>query len=404
MNNAVANSRDTQASKDFVAIRWPYVIGSGDLNEIRVSLTNWWLNYGTNTLNTTGNTLPVDSMSIEYNGATTPIYFNGSRSVTLIDGDTDIVSDPIYPSAFSTTSFPRGATIYIKMLIKFANTTGTWYTPVTARNAASGGQVRWGDSSVTTMSNIDAAGAWTWTGTTPGSRSNGYAPTIIGRYNGTTPKVWLFVGDSITQGTGDTTGSTRVTGYGWPSRACLDSDDSSNPVSFFNYAVHGSASTLQLADNRILQLYKYATHATLFYGTNDFGNSGTGVTVAAMQSRIQSIVTNLRAAPYIQKIIGIHFLPRTTSTDSWATLANQSPSGAGWQAGGNIDTFNQWITSQVGTLFDGYQHFPSTRDSTNDFAWVTNGTALYSTGDGTHPTSTMYGLMASDIRTQMQTI
>lgn len=403
-NNVIQNAKETRGKTGY-ATRWPYIIGSGAVKEVLLSFNNWIL-LGNNTMANNGSALNLVKASVEYNGVVVPVTFGGSRTVTIADGASDLQSDVIPATAFGgITSLPVGAIIYVKTVLLLPATTAT--VPSNAKNAAqSGAAVRWYDPAVTTLSDADVAGQFTSTGTAPETRTGGMSPLVLGRYVTGDPNTYIFIGDSITQGTGDGSGSGRIGGLGWAARALTDADGTSNPKSFINFAVHGSASTAATADDRLYNFYKYATRATLFYGTNDLGQNGAGATLATMQGRLTTIAQNLKTKPgsAITKILAGHLLPRATSTDAWATLENQTPTGAGWDAGGVVPQLNDWLTSQVGVLFDGYTHFQSVRNTGNDFRWATNGTANYAATDETHPSTGGHTLMANDARAALATM
>ncbi|MDY4297526.1 MULTISPECIES: SGNH/GDSL hydrolase family protein [unclassified Xanthomonas] len=400
--NVIHNGGETQ-NKRGVQIRWPYILGSDDLTELRLLLDNWRAAYSTNSIVNAGNTLPIQGASLEIGNVCRPWTFSGAQGITLADGANDVLSDPLRPADFSLAKFARGTTVYIKLLVMFDSASASTLCNSSARNMSqSGARVAWFDPAVTTSSDVYAAGQWTATGTAVTTRSNGYVPKLVGRHATANAKVWLGVGDSISQGTGDAGSTNRVPGLGWMSRAMRDANDTdASQVAYMSLAVHGSASTLPVADARYAALAKYATHAVAMYGTNDIGNAGTGATLATMQQRLNAVYALLRANG-IQKILAGHLLPRTTSTDSWATEANQAYSGGtgGWDSTGIPAQLNAWLTSQVGAAINGYQHWPSIR-GTDDLKFIVTGAANYATTDGTHPTTATYGLMAGDVRTQM---
>lgn len=56
--NVVHNGKES-IGKRGVQIRWPYVLGSGDLSELRLLLDNWCFSYRNNAMLNPGNTLPI---------------------------------------------------------------------------------------------------------------------------------------------------------------------------------------------------------------------------------------------------------------------------------------------------------------------------------------------------------
>ena len=93
---------------------------------------------------------------------------------------------------------------------------------------------------------------------------------------------------------------------------------------------------------------------------------------------------------------------RTSSTDGWATSANQTYS-TNWGPGSKADAVKQFIDAGVANgLYDYITSTPSYRDAGDPWKWATNGTANYPTSDGTHPKSPMHSVMATDILPTIQ--
>jgi hypothetical protein len=271
--NVVHNGKES-IGKRGVQIRWPYVLGSSDLSELRLLLDNWCFSYRNNAMVNPGNTLPIQGASLEIAGLVKPITFGGAAGITLDDGANDVLSDPLTPADFALATFARGTTVYVKMLVMFDLSTVSNLCNSSARSTSqSGARVAWFDPTVTTSSDVYAAGQWTQTGDAVQSRPNGYVPKLVGRHVDAAAKAWLCVGDSLCQGTGDAGSATRVAGLGWMSRAMRDSSDAdASQIGYMNMAVNGSTSTLALADARSATLARYATHAVVMYGTNDIAS------------------------------------------------------------------------------------------------------------------------------------
>ncbi len=160
--------------------------------------------------------------------------------------------------------------------------------------------------------------------------------------------------------------------------------------------------------------WQYHTHFINEMLTNDIATQATaGVATATIVSSCQAMLTALWTAakrtigPYGKPLNVTQTLcmPRTTSTDSWATAANQTPV-AGFAVGGARDQINAWIKSQVGLgLLDSYiDPNQYVEDQANKGCWITNGTASYPTTDGIHPTPATYILAAQAVTAWAQTI
>lgn len=103
-----------QATMDGHLIKQHHVIG-GDYGNLILSFTNKYLVANTGDTNT-GNSFTIQDMVIVNAAGTVvvPVYFSGSRTKVIADGDTDIQSDPVYPSSFGLTKFSKDEEYYIK--------------------------------------------------------------------------------------------------------------------------------------------------------------------------------------------------------------------------------------------------------------------------------------------------
>lgn len=171
------------------------------------------------------------------------------------------------------------------------------------------------------------------------------------------------------------------------------------PLSHQAYMLAATAHYIAAGNTRWRQYIQYARFAVEELGTNNLGTSSAG-NAASLQSEIASVWALLRAGG-IQKIARTKLIPRTSSTDSWATIANQSPYPA-FVAGGTAETVNAWIDTKLvdGTL-DAVVAMSSTRDAGVPQAWPVNGTAFYACTDGTHPKDLFHEAMAAEVRTAL---
>ncbi|OGF05252.1 MAG: hypothetical protein A2W00_04705 [Candidatus Eisenbacteria bacterium RBG_16_71_46] len=134
-----------------------------------------------------------------------------------------------------------------------------------------------------------------------------------------------------------------------------------------------------LRANRLLRsmISEVCSHLLLWYGYNDLNNSRT---LAQLQADCQTIA-NLYKARGVEVYLA-SLLPATTSTDSWATLENQSDKWSGtitqrWR------DFNTWVRTTP-TPFDGYWDPNLVVDNAQDSnRWKVTGGAW--TDDGVHP-------------------
>lgn len=140
-------------------------------------------------------------------------------------------------------------------------------------------------------------------------------------------------------------------------------------------------------------------------GTNDIA-TGTGLGQIAIWA--QSVNATFKAAVPGLKIRQHCILPRTTSTDQWATIANQSDvAGFGGSRQQTVNnTYIRALSPSWGhdSYFDpnfaaenGYFLATPPTNTVDSNRWVVNGVAQYASADGIHPNSAMNALMAAGL-------
>ena len=193
----------------------------------------------------------------------------------------------------------------------------------------------------------------------------------------------LFVGDSITAGYGDSGLAITQPIKGWPARNAL-----LNNKNAFVYGFPGLTTRdfcivpdhFQYSFSAISKVdYK---KAVISFGSNDCYQYSYADVVAGL-TKLVGILRTLK----IEKVYMCTICPRTTSTDSFATVENQTPV-AGFEFGGVRDQVNTWM--QTSTLFDGIIDIRSVVESKG--VWVPSGTT-----DGIHPTSEIHSAIASHV-------
>ena len=203
-----------------------------------------------------------------------------------------------------------------------------------------------------------------------------------------------LIGDSIIYGYQD---SDSAWGYlrGWAASAM---EDAQTP--HFRAAVSGAEALQFLAANAPLRLAQLgrATAAICDLGVND-------ITIqAGSTANVQSYLIQLWTA---LDCLGVQvwqttICPSTTSSDSWATKANQTVNSTfnttrqainTWLRGGATYTINGQSVS-VGNplhpLTGVIDISPYVEDPTDSSRWLTNGSANYWTLDGIHPSPAAY--------------
>lgn len=240
-----------------------------------------------------------------------------------------------------------------------------------------------------------------------------YAPNVITGYPtelpvGKRPPQVFCWGDSIMHGSGDATGAPSWGTYdlGWVRRGL------NNQIPFVFAARSG---TLAANFNTNIQrrataaLMTGCTHAIEAFGANDLGQT----TWPATQNN-RLLLWNLMSAQGI-KVYATTTTPRTTSTDSWATLGNQTVNAVE----SNRVTLNDWIrdgaplvagspvaagtsvalrAGQPGHPLVGYiDTADACESSRNSGKWKVTGAANYPTVDGLHPSTAVHLLMAAKL-------
>lgn len=330
---------------------------------------------------TTGDTVPPQSIPFKFsieltNGVTYPVTFRGARSVSIDPGGT-LISDPI------GVDLPAGTLFAIRWYNNI-NTSGIFTqalggTPMslatvlntTPTLAYLGGS---GKDGISTVDVTDSGAA-----PNSGAAINFGPPMVLGQVTSTTP-VLFGIGDSITTGTGDFDNVHSWFTRGAGSRPSLRWSRGGLQAS----AVVGS----HLYTGPLLEL---ATDAVVMLGINDIVNIPANA--AATQASLTSIYQMCRNRGL--RVWGCTILPRTTSTDNWATTGNQTLADG---AAGARTTVNDWIRAGAGGLLNGYFETADVVETArNSGLWKVNGTANAYTVDGTHPSPLGHSLLAAPL-------
>lgn len=327
--------------------------------------------------------------SIESGGKSFPVTFNGARQVVIKPGAIG-VSDPLgvafakaatfytrtYVLVTAGQQFPRGCALTVAGNFEgqnYANPAGTDLTPVTAA-------------------------AWAAFNST-----RGYSPyAIIGRASyPTNSPVFGLVGDSIISGAGDTD-----TDNGFALRA-LNGDYPYLRVSYPGETVDAFMQQGGITRFRRASLLELANVTHIF---DEFG-----INSLASPSIKQNSVTKWQFLALLAKVYATTLTPKTTSTDSFVSLANQTVTANEATRTG----YNDWlrdgapiqnsapvaIGSSGATVYRAgdalhplagwYEIADTVESSRNSGKWRVDGGAW--TADGTHPTAAGHAAMAAVI-------
>ena len=299
---------------------------------------------------------------------------------------------------------PAGGTFYLRMATSVTST--SFYFPLSQHNVLGSSDTDYISNAVS--SQIAGTGALTFGSSQVGVQQLALPLLTLGIPAAPMPAV-IIAGDSIADGTGDVINTTTGS-IGYVQRGLESAGGSTNvPVPWHAQAVDGY---MQLNYTKATapfcrSLWPFATHLLIQLGTNDIALAGSSL--ATLQAQITEICTAAKRTigPYgkpLQTAI-IKLLPRTTSTDSFATAANQTPI-AGFTVGGTRDQYNAWLGAIAGQGLVDKVIDPNVyvEDPANHGVWLTNGTANYPTADGAHPSQAFHSLAAPAVNAWALTI
>lgn len=367
-----------------------------DCSDIRLVYANYY-----NATSFTANAITVKA-ALEYpalsaigNGGQTGsklrAWFKGVRSFTL-DPAAWIVSDPI------PVDLTAGQIIYTRTYVSVASAGMVWPVDLYTKSSNWEGATR--GAPATDLA--DSGGT-----TIAQSTEAGFGPVaIIGTPRSGRPGVIGIVGDSISYGSGDT----DPNGMGFVQRALLAAN-----LPYMNVAKPGEKATdIASVPTDFFKLRMVSTMACTKviegYSRNDWANARTLAQVQADKLTIWGWFYARNIPVYAWTS-----LPGTTSTDTWATVGNQSaiagesvrlglnawirdgaPIDATTRAAVAVGTSSNVLrigaaTHPVGAYFETADAVESGRDSGK---WK----ASY-TGDGTHPNATGHAALAAVVDT-----
>lgn len=395
--NTVQNRAGVAASGVYTNVRsrMPIWIGSADMSELKLVFLGWYTE-NISFFENYPNAYSIVKCALEKDGATSsvPVTFGGLRTKTIAAGDTDITSDSISPDAFGLSKFTRGDKYWVRLEVSVS--AAGQHLPrgdliYTSYGAAVGLAI---DPASFVGGVVDGYGSMSFVS---GWQNFQYplTPIVIGRPMASAVHP-VAIGDSIISGATDTTAANG--GFGW-SRSLTDADGVSNPRGGLKIGTSGGTGAAWNSGTyaKPQALLKYATVAVEEFGTNVFI---TAQPASVAQAILDPIWTKLAAEGL--PIVRTKLVPRTTSTDSWATAANQTPSNAAWLSGGGARALNDWIDTQsarfVAIVSQSDVRTSATQSSDDYYKWLTDGTASKYTSDGVHPNINGYKALAAAYR------
>jgi lysophospholipase L1-like esterase len=357
------------AKQEFMWRRWH--IARDAITSLQIIIPNWYVNAGSAGIEAPPGANLTTTAAIEYPvGTFTQVKFSGSATGTVINGQS-LVSDAV------TVSIPNGATFYTRVWGRCSS--GIVYTNYTGA---------FNNASVPGTSSGDFFG-YDGTGLVPdvtmgGTITNGpgyvgtVMPSVCGIIAQTTKPSVFLLGDSRQQGyfdvhdaSGDLGELTRAVGA---QHAYINAGVSADRASY-----------LAVNSSRRRFLAKYCSHAIVQHGVNDF-NTG-GATAAQLLTDRQTIFSLLPSNNIYETTIW----PITTSSDTWATVGNQTV--ASWEA--QRQTFNTAVKAGTAQT-SGYVDVNLALESSPGSGKIkTDGTASKYTPDGVHASAAGMALVPS---------
>lgn len=387
--------------------RTPHKLG-GPVSEIQVGFMDWMYTDKTETANT-DNDVTISAAWLERasTGQVVPLMFAGSRQLVLPMNSTAPywLSDPVPSSAWTGSAPARDEVFWLHAMGRIPE---GGKLPVGTPATYSGGADSTLKAKFVVFPPAHDPGTMDGAGGVPvitgsSSRTEGLPLVFLGRYTGPGHLAVIGIGDSVLHGSGDTGNPTAsIAGYGFFNRAALD-DQGANTIAMFNLTRHGQTAAAWVDTNkqkRQTSFLQFANVVVEEYGTNDLAAAGSG-DPATILGRLDKIWTAARGAG-VQKIIRTKLMPRTTSTDSWATLENQTPN-TGWEAGGKRDTINAGLQAALadGRIDALVDTLAIVGDPADSGRWLTNGSSKYTTTDGTHVSPAGNALLAAPLRSAL---
>ena len=361
-------------------MRIKVVIGSSDFSSLNIRFQSTYLQSGGD--NALGNDYYIEKCALEKEtggAAFTPVLFSGARTATVVNGGGGLTSDPILPGEFGLGAFTRGHVYWIRALV---SVTGDAHQFPVGGTVGTNGTAYLFDPTTRGASDADSTGTISFTGSGSFSFGGSVSPIVIGTPVTPTAKFISTIGDSIVDGVGDTAAASGWV-YGFAQRSLFDADFASNVRAGCTLGRSGSTATGMWTGplTETKSILAHGNVAVEEWGTNDPNYSAS----ATVWSYLKSIG---------HYVIRTKLLTQTTSTDSWATTANQTKTTNYTTPTGNRVTFNDAVAAQEGILFDKYVSFDSAVLHSDRDLWKAPGY----TADGLHPAATGHEAMAVVMR------
>ena len=346
-------------------------IARDNITSLKVVLPNWWWDRGATLLEKNlGGTITY-TCAIEYpSGTFTQVKFSGSASVVAAN-NSSVLSD------FVNVTIPSGSAFWVRVFATSATGivfgAGTVTPSAPQCDSGNGEAMNYAASGLT-----DLTMGGTITPTTTGNGAPYFSPSAIVAMT-RQPSVFLK-GDSRVWGLGDAFDSSGDLGELARSIGAV--------YGYINAGCSGDTIALYLTSkaNR-LSLVQYCSHVLDETGINDLRAAGGNRTSAAVLTDLQTAYADYTG----KRILRTTIPPASTSSDNFATLANQVLDTNQAQ----IAAFNNSIRAGLANVLRYFEVADVVESSRNSGKWIVNGTANAYTIDGLHESPTAYALVKS---------
>jgi hypothetical protein len=338
-----------------------------EITALRVALPNFFI--AVNGTETGSGGISTVTASVEYPaGVFTQLKFSGNASGTIAD-DAYTISDEV------SVAIPKDAYFFIRWWC--SNPAGVVYqvstSPGLCFDSANGEAMTYHATTVTDQTMGGTVVATAQTITRP--------LAILGR---TTAKTVCILGDSRALGLTDSfsAAGAQQTMIGSVARGIGQS------FGYIQLARQGATLSAWLTHNtKQLALAAYCSHIVNEFGINDLNGGSSPATLLSNIAAMRALFA--ASKPFFQTTLS----PWATSTDSYATLANQTTA----SLNANRVSVNTSIRAGLPDVAAFFDIASITESSLNSGKWIVNGAANYATPDGIHETQAANVLVGSGI-------
>lgn len=386
-NRTAANLKQTARTRHYT--------GTQPLTELRAVFAGYFVDSATSANGQTCREVNASNShivrcNIELNGVSVPVTFAGLRDGVVEPGDPCYMSDPVFPAQFGLEEFAPNTLFWLRAEREYAVGAATMLHQTATNTTAIAGE-RFFAGAATATSQLDAVGEMVTTGGWTAQAHLWFPLCFVGRPAKKMMSV-ITLGASIENGVSDGYGD-GLNGSGGYMRKML-ANVGGKKIARLHLAKSGeTAKSFVNNSEKRRYMLRFATHVFSGHGGNDYS---TGETLANTQTCWTQIWALCREAKNIVHLEHYALSPKSTSTDGWVTVANQTPR-AGYEMGGAWrDAGNDWCQAQTVTNenLDGFVNLgPSQTDPVRRDLWRAD--LGKPTDDGFHPNKPIADAMAA---------